>query len=56
MGEGYAGLSSRQCLMCLLYVYANGITLTTMVNGAASMGFSGLSDRQLDQALVYALQ
>lgn len=56
MGEGYAGLSARQCLECLLYVYANGVSLQSMVDGAAAMGFAALSDRDLDETLLYALQ
>lgn len=56
MGMGYAELSQRDCLKCLLYVYANGVSLQAMINGAQAMGFDALSDRDLDQCLVYALQ
>ncbi len=56
MGQGYAGLSARQCLVCLLYVYANGVSLQAMVDGSAAMGFHALSPQALDQCLLYALQ
>lgn len=55
-GEGYCGLSARQCAMALLAIYAGGLTMQQMVDGAAANGYSMLSDRQLDQAILYATQ
>lgn len=56
MGEGYAGLSTRQCLMCLLALYAAGLTMQEMLDGAATNQYQTLSDRQLDQCLLDAIQ
>lgn len=56
MGQGYAGLSARQCLMCVLALYSGGLTAQELMGHAASMGSSGLSDRQLDQCLLEAFQ
>ncbi len=56
MGEGYSGLSSRQCLMCLLALYAAGATMQQMLDGAASLGYQTLSDTQLNQCLLDAIQ
>jgi hypothetical protein len=56
MGQGYAGLSARQCMMCLLAIYANGLRADQAITGAMSEGYSGLSDRQLDQCLLKTLQ
>lgn len=55
MGAGYAGLSSRQCWMCLLALYAGG-TANEAVAGAMGAGYSTLSDQQLLQSILYALQ
>lgn len=56
MGQGYGGLSSRQCAMCLLAIYAAGASIAQMMSGAASMGYPNLSDAQLDQCLLDVLQ
>jgi hypothetical protein len=56
MGQGYAGLSYRQCLMCLLVVYGGGATANTLSASAATEGYQSLSTRQLDQCLLDALQ
>ncbi len=56
MGSGYAGLSARDCLMALLALYAGGLSMQDMLNGAADEGYGSLSDEQLNQALLYAVQ
>ncbi len=56
MGQGYAELSARDCLMCLLYVYASGLTAQQLVEFAAAQGYAALSERDLQDALLVALQ
>lgn len=56
MGQGYAGLSARQCMMCVLALYSGGLTAQELTTHAAAMRCAGLSDRQLDQCLLEAFQ
>jgi hypothetical protein len=55
MGSGYAGLSSRQCWMALLALYAGG-TAAEVIAGAQGSSYSTLSDQQLLQSILYAIQ
>ncbi len=56
MGAGYAGLSARQCAMCLLYVYGSGLTAQQLMDGAAAQSYQALSSRDLEKCLLEALQ
>lgn len=56
MGQGYAGLSARQCMMCVLALYSAGMTAQELTTGAASMGYHAFSDRQIDECLLKAFQ
>lgn len=56
MGQGHAGLSAQQCMMCVLALYAGGLTAQELVTGAAAQGYAGLSDEQLNQCILKSLQ
>lgn len=54
---GYAGLSDRMLLLCLIGVYASPTSLTAQaaVNAAAAAGYAAMSDEQLDRAILAIL-
>jgi hypothetical protein len=56
MGAGYAGLSARQCWMCLLALYAGGLRADEAIAGAQGESYSTLSDQQIIQSILYAIQ
>jgi hypothetical protein len=56
MGAGYAGLSSHQCWMCLLALYAGGLRADEAIAGAQGESYSTLSDQDIQQSILYALQ
>ncbi len=56
MGQGYSGLSGRQCAMCLLYLYGSGMTAQQLMDGAAAQSYQALSSRDLEKCLLEALQ
>lgn len=55
--DGYDRLSDYDALVCLAYVYGNsaGYTAQQAINAATTNGYSKLSDRDLDMALLKAL-
>lgn len=56
LGQGYGGLSARECMTCLLYVYSSGATANALIAAAAAQGYQTMSDHDIDEALLYALQ
>ena len=53
----YDALSTRDNLICLVYVYAHaaGLTRTQCINGAAANSYAALSDHDLKQCILEVL-